>query len=469
MTGTPRPLRGRLFRRRPDLPDGPPLSSTMTRTPLLLLALVSAPALAQGPQYRAEAGPFLLTDCRIETVTNGVIESGSVAIDADGRIADVGPTVSAPAGATALSCDGGTVYPGFIDSGTQLGLQEIGSVSETQDINEVGDVHPQMKALTAVNPSSALIPVTRVSGVTTALAAPSGGLMPGTAALIHLHGYTPDQMAAGFEGVVLEFPSGGRRGRFDRRSKEAIDKASKEAVEKLDAVWAEALLYARIDSARTARRSTDPLPYQPEAAALLPVLRGATPLLVEVNAAADIQAAIKWLDGKDVRAVLTGVSEGWRVADEIAASGLPVITGPVTSLPSRGEDRYDRPYTNAAILASEGIPVALRTTEAENVRNLPFQAGFAVAHGRDLGFSRERALEAITIVPARIFGLEAELGSIETGKQATLFVADGDPFEPATQVTALFIGGRRVPVVSRHTELYQEYLNRTPGLVQDSE
>ena len=438
----------------------------MTRLSLVLLAavLASPTALAQGPQYRAADGPFVLTDCRIETITNGVIERGSVAIGADGRILAVGERVSAPAGATAYACDGGTVYPGFIDGGTQLGLQEIGSVPETRDAREIGDVVPQMKALTAVNPASALIPVTRVSGVTTAITLPQGGLMPGTAALIHLHGYTPEQMAAGFEAVVLQFPSGGRRGRFDRRSKEAIDKAAKEAIDKLDAVWDEASLYARIDSARAAQRSSEPLPYQPEAAALLPVLRGETALLVEVNAAADIQRAIEWLDGKDVRAILTGVAEGWRVANEIAEAGLPVITGPVTALPTRAQDRYDRPYTNAALMARDGVTVALRTTEAENVRNLPFQAGFAVAHGEAFGFTRQRALEAITIAPARMFGLGDELGSIEVGKQATLFVASGDPFEPATQVTHLFIRGRMVPLVSRHTELYEEYLNRQPGL-----
>ena len=421
-------------------------------------------ALAQGAQYQAENGPFVLTDCRIETITHGVIENGSVAIDAEGRIAGVGATVAAPAGATAISCDGGTVYPGFIDGGTRLGLVEIGSVAETQDVDEVGDIHPQMQALTAVNPSSASIPVTRVSGVTTALSVPAGGLMPGTAALIHLHGYTPEQMAAGFLGVVVEFPRSGRRGRFDRRTKEAIDKATKESMDKLDGIWDEAVLYARIDSARTAQGSTAPLPYQPEAAALLPVLRGEMPLLVEANGAADIQKAIAWLDGKNVQAILTGVAEGWRVADEIAEAGLPVITGPVTALPTRESDRYDRPYTNAALMARDGVQVALRTSETENVRNLPFQAGFAVAHGQDFGFDRQDALEAITITPARLFGLADEVGSIEVGKLANLFVASGDPFEPATQITDLYIRGRKVPVVSRHTELYDEYQNRSPGL-----
>ena len=227
----------------PGLP--PPmrfLLPALTSSTLIGVALlVAAPALAQGPQYRARAGTFALTDCRIETVTRGTIERGTVVIEG-GRIAAVGADAAAPGGAVEVPCNGGTVYPGFIDAGTRLGLEEIGAVDETQDVDEVGDVTPQMKALTAVNPSTIHVPITRLSGVTAALAVPQGGLMPGTAALVTLHGYTPDQMATGFEAVVLNFPLSGRRGSFDRREQEAIDKAAKEAMEKLDDVWEQAVL-----------------------------------------------------------------------------------------------------------------------------------------------------------------------------------------------------------------------------------
>ena len=430
---------------------------------LALAALTALPAVAQGPQYRARGGTFALTDCRVETVTRGTIERGTVVIE-DGRITGVGEA-AVPAGATQVACGGGTVYPGMIDGGTRLGLQEIGSQSETQDYDEVGDVTPQMKALTAINVSSVHIPITRVSGVTTTLSVPQGALMPGTAALVNLHGYTPEQMATGFEGVVLNFPMSGRRGRFDRREQEAIDKAAKEAIEKLDEVWEQAVLYARIDSARIAGTPDGQQAYQPEFQALLPVVRGTMPLLVEANSATDIAKAIEWLDGKDVRAILTGVAEGWRVADRIAEAGLPVITGPVLGLPTRASDRYDRTYQNAALLAQAGVTVALRTDDGmQNYRNLPFHAGFAVAYGAEVGFDRQAALEAVTITPARIFGVDDELGSVEVGKRATLFVADGDPFEPATQITALFIDGYQIPLVSRQSELYEEYLQRVPGL-----
>jgi imidazolonepropionase-like amidohydrolase len=318
-----------------------------------------------------------------------------------------------------------------------------------------------MQALTAVNPSSTLIPITRVSGVTTVLTVPSGGLFPGTAALIDLQGYTPEQLDAGFRGVRLNFPTGARRGWWDRREQKEIDEQRDEAMETLDDTWEQAVLAERIAAAYASAPEPKPTPeYVPEMEALAPVVRGEVPLLVEVDKASDITRAIEWVQEKGVRAIFTGVAEGWRVADELADAGIPVVTGPVLSLPTRSADRYDRAYANPGLMRDAGVQVALRTQEVENVRNLPYHAAYAAAYG----MGREAALEAITIVPARIFGVDDRLGSIEPGKAATLFVADGDPFETRTQVTHLVIDGYLMPLTSRQTELYDEFLQRTPGL-----
>ena len=419
-----------------------------------LLFVLASSAQAQDGYIRTYTGTFALTNARIETVTNGTIENGSVVIR-DGTIEAVG-NVATPADAEIIDCTGLTIYPGMIDGGTRLGLQEIGSLPETRDDAEIGDIRPQMQALTAVNSSSVNIPITRVSGVTTVLTSPSGGIMPGTAALINLHGYTPDQMYAGFKGVVLNFPSSARLGRFDRREDEDIEKQFDEALEKLNDTWAQAVLFERIDVSGGSDL------YQPEMEALLPVIRREAPLLIEVNAAKDIEKALEWLEEKEIDAVLTGVAEGWRVADKIAAAGIAVITGPVLTTPSRNYDRYDAAYRNAGWMHDAGVTVAIRSQEVENVRNLPFNAGFAATYG----MGREAALEAVTIVPARIFGVDDRLGSIEIGKEATLFAADGDPFETQTQVVDLFIGGYRISIESRHISLYNEFVNRSPGLVR---
>lgn len=409
---------------------------------------------AQNP--KGEYGTFALTNATIETVTKGTIANGTVVIS-NGKIAAVGTNVTVPQGAQVIDCSGMKVYPGMIDSGTRLGLSEVGSDPRTQDFSELGEVVPQMKALTAVNPNSVLIPVTRISGVTTVLSCPSGGLLSGTSALINLHGYTPAQMYAGFEAVEINFPNTGRRGFFDRRTDDEIKKAAEKALDKLNEVWEKAVQYHKIDSALNSKGAD----YYPELEALLPVVRGERSLIISVNAAKDIQSALKWIKERKIKkSILAGVGEGWRVADEIAKAGIPVLTGPVLTLPSREYDRYDKPYANAGLMKKAGVKVAIRTTESENVRNLPYHAGFAAAYG----LGKEEALKAVTIVPAEIFGVSDKLGSIEAGKDANLFVADGDPFETKTQVKHVFIGGWKIPMVSRQTELYDEFLKREPGL-----
>jgi imidazolonepropionase-like amidohydrolase len=347
----------------------------------------------------------------------------------------------------------------LIDGGTQLGMSEVGSVSLTNDFNEIGDFIPHMKALTAVNPNATAIPVTRTNGVTTVIVQPQGGLFPGTASLINLNGYTPKQMYAGFSAVRLNFPASGKRGRRDRRSPEDIKKAEEKALKNLNDIWDKAVLYAKIDSAGMAskQRRND---YNPQMDALLPVVKGEMAMMIEVNAKKDILAAIKWVAEKRIKAIFTGVSEGYRVADEIAKSGIPVITGPVLSIPGRSSDRYDAAYANAGKMQKAGVKVAIRTNDTENVRNLPFNAGFAAAYG----MGAEEALRAVTIVPAEIFGVANQIGSLEKGKFANLMVSDGDPFETSTTIEHLFIEGWKIAMENRHTLLYDEFLERTPGL-----
>ncbi|TXE11387.1 amidohydrolase family protein [Algoriphagus aquimarinus] len=419
-----------------------------------LLALLPMMAMAQidGEVIKPRAGKFLLKNATVVTITKGVLTNTSVLVE-DGKIKEVGANISAD-GAEVIDCTGKFIYPGMIDGGTKLGLVEINSVAETVDYAEIGNFTPNMQALTTVNPNSVAIPVTRVSGVTTVLAVPSGGLFPGTAALINLNGYTPDQMYAGFKAIVMSFPSSGRRGRFDRRSDDDIKKANEKALKEANELWDNAVSYAAM-SANGAE-----LEYYPEMAQLAKATTGELPLLIEVNAASDIQAAIKWVEGKDAKVIFSGVSEGWRVADEIAKAGIPVVTGPIQALPTRDSDRYDTPYANAGKMAKAGVKVAIRTDGQENVRNLPFFAAFAAAYG----MGKEEAWKAVTINTAEIFGVADKYGSVEAGKVANLIVADGDPFETRTNIMHVFIDGYRMPLSNRQIRLYQEFLDRSPGL-----
>lgn len=421
---------------------------------LFLGVTIFCQAQEDGEFLKPEKGTFLLKNATLVTVTKGTLQNSDLLIG-DGLIKKIGKNLSEP-DAQLIDCSGKFVYPGMIDSGNRLGLVEVNSLAETQDFMEIGNVTPNMQALTAVNPNSVAIPVTRVNGVTSSIALPSGGLFPGTAALIHLSGYTPEQMYGGFKAIVLNFPSSARISTNDNRTEEKVQKEAEEALQKLDDIWEKAVTYHQLKSAGAS------LDYYPEMEHLSTLLRGEIPLMIEANAAIDIRRAIEWVKDKNVKAILTGVSEGWRIAEEIASSGLPVITGPVLTIPSRQSDRYDAAYTNPGLLAKAGVKVALRTNNAENARNLPFHAGFAAAYG----MGKEEALRAVTIHPAEMFGIDDQVGSLQEGKIANLFVSDGDPFEPRTQISQLFIKGYKIPMTNRQIRLYQEFNERSPGLDQ---
>jgi imidazolonepropionase-like amidohydrolase len=437
----------------------------MLRT-LALTLLLALPASAQDPVQKAQPGPFALVGCRAVTVSGGVVENATLVLR-DGRIAEMGAGLAAPAGAQTVDCAGRSVYPGMIDSGTQIGLVEVNSDPRTRDFDEIGSINPNVQALTAVNPNSVWIPVTRVSGVTTAVTMPSGGLLPGEAAVVNLHGYTPEQMlvspAARMQ--TMQFPAGGRRGGWDRRSDEDIEKDYNEAVGELDELWDEAERYVRIDSARQAAGSPRPTQYVPELDALAQVVRGEMKLMIEVNRAGDITNALEWAEGRGLtgQVILAGCAEGWRVAEAIAEAGVPCLVGPVLAVPTRESDRYDRAYANPGLMQRAGVRVAIRSTDGNgNYRNLPYHAGFAAAYG----MGRDAALYAVTLGAAQILGIDDRVGSLEVGKEATLFLADGDPFETGTDVTEVFIQGYRMPMATRQTRLYREFLDRQPGLTE---
>ncbi len=415
---------------------------------IIIALLLSSIALVGQQVQKSTLGSVVLKNAEIYTITNGVI-TGDIHID-NNDIKAIGRDLQVQ-DATEIDCTGKRIYPGFVDSGCKIGLAEISSISLTKDFNEIGTFTPHMRALTAVNPSSVHIPITRVNGVTSALTYPEGSLFAGKAALIHLQGYTPDQMSGGFEAGVLKWPASGRRGRWDRRSDEDIEKDKKKALTKLNGFWKNVKVYSELDGDKG---------YNPQMEALESVANGDEPLLIEVNKKEDILAALAWVNEEGVKAIFTGVSEGWRVADSLAKYDIPAIVGPILQNPSRASDSYDAPYKNAGLLQQAGVLVAIRTTESENVRNLPFNAGFAANYGMGV----EEALKAITINPAKIFGVDDKVGSIEEGKSANLFVCDGDPFEMKTRISHVFINGWNIPIESRQTLLYDEYLNRDPGL-----
>ncbi|NGP87916.1 amidohydrolase family protein [Aliifodinibius halophilus] len=406
---------------------------------------------------KAEYGKFAITNATIHTVSNGVIENGVVLIDGE-KIVHVGQNAKITADYQRIDATGKHIYPGFMDAGTQLGLQEIGAVAVTNDQAELGNLNPHVRAFTAINPSSVSIPVTRVNGVTHVVSLPVSGLISGKSTLIDLYGYSPDSMAVSANaGLHLNWPSAQKGGWWDDRSDKKIKEQYEKRLKTLNDLWSKAEFYHKMMSAYEKNPENKSKPDgNKKMQAMREVITGKIPVIISVDAKKDILNAIEWTkEHPDARFILAGVQDGWRVAEEIAEAGLPCLVSTLYT-PERDYDNYQRPYQNPGKLHEAGVKVAIATGGVENVRNAPYHAGYAATYG----LGKEEALKAITLNSAEIFGVDDKLGSIEKGKQANLFISDGDPFEPMNHIEQVFIRGYKIPMISRHTQLYDEYLNR---------
>lgn len=415
-----------------------------------------SPIFAQAPSET-----YAIRNARIVTVTGPVIEKGTVVIS-KGKIAAVGANVTVPQGATSIDATGLSVYPGMIDSGTELGLTEIGSVAGSVDTSEIGDNNANVHVDVALHPDGSHIAVTRVNGITTALSAPRGGLIAGQSALIDLDGWVPREMILkspvamhinwpGAQGQGFEFASFQQQ-----RSVTEIRKEQDRQVENLKKILRDAKAYG---DARDARSKDAGLPRQDvdlKLEALVPVVRGEMPVIVNANTERDIKNAIAFAEEMKLKMILAGGVEAHKVADKLKARNIPVIVGPVLRMPNNEDDPYDSAFANAGLLSKAGVKIAFQTLQSAESRDLPYHAGMASA----FGLPREEALKAVTIYAAEIFGVADRIGSIEQGKIANLIVTDGDPLEIRTQVKHLFINGHAVPLTSRHTELYEKYKAR---------
>lgn len=449
------------------------MTNTPNRTRLLVAALALAsllPASARAqdivgpaPQELGPAGTYVIRGARIVTVSGPDIENGAVVLRG-GRIEAVGATVNAPAGAVEIDGRGLHVYPGLIDAETNLGLAEIGQGAPgTVDLAEVGDMNPHAQAWVAVNPHSSHVEVTRVAGVTNVVSLPQGGVVSGQAALLNLAGSTQREMAlVQNTALVIDFPrvggGGGGFGGFQQQITPEAVTARDRRVDELRRILRDAEAYGRAADAYARDQRGVPRPETDLVlAALVPYVRGERPVMFRADRERDIRAAVLFAQEMKLRPVIVGGSDAWRVAPFLKERNVPVIVDSIWGLPLREDDPYDTLYENPAKLQRAGVRFAISTGDGgAHVRDLPFQAGMAVS----FGLPREEALKSITLYPAQIMGVADRLGSIETGKLANLVVTDGDILDARTNVRHLFIGGRQIPLVSRHTVLYDQFKDR---------
>ena len=403
--------------------------------------------------------PIALVGGTIHTVSGATISDGILLFE-NGKITAIGQNVTLPDHTRKIDIRGKHVFPGLISANTVIGLTEINAVRATRDFAEVGQINPNVRAEVAINPDSEIIPVTRANGITLALSVPIGGLIAGTSALIMLDGWTWEEMTLKAPvGLHIRWPRMQiveSRYYIRRRSPEAQKKEIEKSLKRIRQAFADARAYWKAKQAEAQKG----IPYHATDArweAMIPVLKGEVPVFVHADDILQIQSAIEWATMENLRLVIVGGYDSWRIADVLREKNIPVIIGGVHRLPFRRWEAYDTPFTLAKKLYDAGVTFCIATGGgpfgAAHERNLPYHAATAAAYG----LPREEALKAVTLYPAEILGVADRVGSLEVGKDATLIVTNGDPLEITTQIEMAFIQGRAIDLSSRHTQLYTKY------------
>lgn len=423
-----------------------------------VVALAQAPSTRPGaprpaappparPAAQAETGPAIaITNARILPVSGAAIERGTIVLRG-GRIVALGASAQPPAGARVIDATGRIVTPGLIESATQIGIVEIqGGAAGTADQSSTDkDLSAAFNVVDAFNAATTVIPVTRVDGITRAVVMPAGTghALLGQGALFDLGGgQVPDSVV---KAPVAMFANLGEAG----AASEGGSRAS--AMLRLRETLQDAVDFDRHRAAWDAAQRREYARGRLDLEALVPVVRGQLPLAINANRASDLLAALRLADEFRLKLILMGAGEGWMIADQLAARKVPVVVKPLTNIPTF--DALGVSLETAARLSKAGVPLVLSSFDTHNARNIRQEAGNAIAYGLD----RDAALRAVTLEPARVWGVADQVGSLEVGKDADLVVWSGDPFELTTTVERVFIKGVEIPKDTRQRQLLERY------------
>lgn len=404
-------------------------------------------------------GSFALVGGTVHPVSGPAISDG-VVIVRGGRITAVGSSgqVTVSSELTTVDATGKHVYPGMIDPLTSLGIYEFGAVTQASDQEETGRYNPHIRAIPAVVPYSAAINVARANGITTALVTQTGGTIQGTAGVIQLRGDTYESMTVEDRAALMvDFPAPA-----EAPDDSAEPDLSGEAMEELATLFRRVRQYARRPSvAQDATRPFEPNVWGGDRVileAMVPAVEGDMPVFFRADSEWQIRTLFTFLEEfPELRGVVVGGTEAFKVAEELAERDLPVvITSAYSPTPSRDES-ITASYRNAALLQEAGVRMAFGTGSTADVRNLPYHAAHSIA----FGLPPEEGLKAVTLNTAEILGMAQLIGSLEPGKRADILVTDGDPLQMLTTIERMFIGGVEVDLRdNKHDRLFREFVNR---------
>ena len=423
---------------------------------------ILATGVALAADNSAASNTIAITGGKLLTVSHGTIENGALVI-ADGKIAAVGTanSVKIPKGAQVVDAKGMTVYPGLIDPESNFGLTEISADLATNDLEERSDeIMPHMHVADAFHAETELIPVARLNGITNAVVAPaSADSISGQDIFIQLYGSRAQMMMGTDVALAMNFGAEQRRrsGGGGAGARSTYPSTRMGLITELRQTFLDTQDYmAKRDAA--AKKPDAPFKRDLKYEALIPYLKGERPVVIGVYQAYDVETIMKVAQEFHLKVILNHVTHSQEILDEVAAYKVPVIIGSIYDAP-RADERYDAVYTLPAELARRGVKIAISSQEAggpvssHSARNLPYAAGFAAAYG----LPYDDALKAITLNVAEMFGFGDRLGSLDVGKMANVVVANGDPLDVRTDVKQVYIQGVAVPMVSRQTQLRDEY------------
>lgn len=383
-----------------------------------------------------------------EKIENSAIgfKDGKLTLVADARVI----RIDMSAYDTIIYADGAHIYPGFIATNSTLGLLELDLVRQTNDESETGTFKPSIRSAISYNTDSEIIPTVRSNGVLMGQITPRGGVISGTSSVMQFDAWNwEDALIREDDGVHLNWP--GVYHRHYDKGKISIEKVKTydQQLREIQSFFRDAKAYCS-----AGKQTLIDLRF----AALCDVLSGKKILYVHASDAKAMTEAINFkVEFSIPKMVIIGGYDAYLIADQLVSHNIPIMLERIHSLPRFNEDDVDLPYKLPKLLYDAGIKFCIQNEgdmERMGARNLPFHAGTAVTYG----LPYEEAVRALTLAPAQILGIDETCGSLESGKDATLFISSGDALDmKSNAVTAAFIQGRLIDLSSKQTELYHKY------------
>ena len=419
---------------------------------LFLFAVISVSA-QQTPASK-QTTPFSIEGATAHLGNGKIIENSLIMID-DGKIAWIGSAnMKIARMGSIIDGKGKHVYPGFIAVNSTLGLVEIDAVKASDDEDEIGTYLPHIRSLIAYNAESKVVESMRPNGVLIAQVAPRGGVISGTSSVMQLDAWNWEDAAIKKDDAIhLNWPGSLTSGRWWLGEDPALkaDPKYSENIEKIKDYFAEAKRYLGINPAKIN------LPFE----AMKGLFDGSQKLFLHVNGAKEITDAVTIAKESGINnLVLVHANDADKVADLLVKNDIAVVVERAHRVPDLEDDDYDLPYRNAKILMDKGITVAIGmegSMERMNTRNIPFYAGTYSAYG----IPKEEALKMITLNAAKILGIDKMAGSLEVGKDATLFISEGDALDMRGNILSkAFIQGRDISLETHQTELWRRYSDK---------